>query len=79
MLWVGEVSEEGWEGARIEEEHIPGSVIDSRGVGPELVHLSGTNHCPLWMDQRVSTRLAVRVGYCWVGPDCGGFCPVVWW
>lgn len=43
------------EGARLEEEHISGSVIHSRGIGPEWAHLSGTIHCPLWMKQRIHT------------------------
>lgn len=54
-MWVGEVSERGGEGARVVEEPIPGPVIHSRGIGPELVHLSETIYCSLWMEKRVHT------------------------
>lgn len=69
----------GGEGARGEEEHLPGSLIPHQGSKARVSHLSGTSHCPLQMEPRVHNRLFVWVGYWWMRLYYGEFCPVVCW
>lgn len=60
VLWVGEVSEEGWGQSQGRGGASTSQVqLFIAGAGPELVHLLGTVHCPPWVEQGVPIRLAM--------------------